>query len=220
MLRVKICGITNIDDALLAAKLGADALGFIFYPKSPRYVSPQTAGEIIRQLPPFVERVGVFVDENLAKIEQVVEQTGITTVQLSGQESPEFCHQLRFPVIKTFRVHAGSVIPEITEYHVQGYLFDAYDPYLPGGTGKTCDWKTAKTAKKFGHLILAGGLKAKNITEALEYVQPYGVDICSGVEKVPGQKDHDKLRQIFTIINRFRYESSNWEEDFKSQVAW
>ncbi|RKY76660.1 phosphoribosylanthranilate isomerase [candidate division KSB1 bacterium] len=209
MLRVKICGITNIDDALLAARLGADALGFIFYPKSPRYVSPQAAGEIIHQLPPFVERVGVFVDENLAKIKQIVKQSGITTVQLSGQESPEFCHQFHLPVIKTFRVQGGRVFPQIAEYHVHGYLFDAYDPHLPGGTGKTCDWKIAREAKKFGHLILAGGLKAENLAEALEYVQPYGVDICSGVEQAPGHKDYDKLRQVFTIINRFRYGNSN-----------
>ena len=160
MIRIKICGITNLEDALLAAELGADALGFIFYPKSPRYVAPEAAREIIAQLPPFVVSVGVFVDEEAAVVRDLAAQVGLDWIQVHGQESPEYCRSLGRRVIKGFRIKDESSLKDLEPYRgaVQAFLLDTYKKGQVGGTGEVFDWQLAREAKKYGQIILAGGL--------------------------------------------------------------
>ena len=160
MVRIKICGITNLEDALLAAELGADALGFIFYAKSPRHVAPETAREIIAQLPPFVAAVGVFVDEAAAVVQELAARVGLDWVQLHGQESPEYCRNLGRKVIKGFRIQDEDSLRRLADYQgaAQALLLDTYKKGQVGGTGEIFDWHLARKAKKYGHIILAGGL--------------------------------------------------------------
>jgi phosphoribosylanthranilate isomerase len=200
MTRVKVCGITTSDDALLAADLGADALGFIFYPKSPRYIPPPEAAEIIRRLPPFVASVGVFVDCPSQEINSIVEACCLTAVQLHGNETPDFCKQFRVKVIKAFRVKESGLPPEITRYETDAILLDAFVKGMPGGTGKTFSWEVAREAKRHGRVILAGGLNCDNIRKAIEDVRPYAVDVSSGVEKAPGKKDPKRLTEFMTKV--------------------
>ncbi len=196
MVRVKICGITNLEDALLAAELGVDALGFIFYPKSPRAVSPGAAREIIRRLPPFVLTVGVFVDDEPARVEEIAAYAGLDWLQLHGAESPDYCRTVGRRVIKGFRVKGEESLPQLAPYQgaVQAFLLDAYKPGKPGGTGETFDWELARQAKAYGPLILAGGLTPENVAGAIRVAQPAAVDVASGVEAAPGKKDPDKLK--------------------------
>lgn len=196
MVRVKICGMTNRDDALLAAELGADALGFIFYPKSPRAITPEAAREIIRRLPPFVLTVGVFVDEEPARVEEIAAFTGLDWLQLHGAESPEYCRAMGRRVIKGFRIKGEESLALLAPYHgaVQAFLLDTYRPGTPGGTGQTFDWELARRAKEFGPIILAGGLTPDNVAEAIHTVRPAAVDVASGVEAAPGKKDPNNLK--------------------------
>ena len=189
MTRVKVCGITTLEDALRAADLGADALGFIFYPKSPRYIVPQDAAEIIRNLPPFIASVGVFVDSPYEEVDSIAAECSLTAVQLHGKETPEFCGQFRTRVIKAFRVRDAQLPPEIDHYRTHAILLDTFVEGSHGGTGKTFSWEAALEAKKFGRIILAGGLNCENIRSAVETVRPYAVDVSSGVEMAPGKKD-------------------------------
>ena len=192
MIRVKICGITNYEDALKAVELGASALGFVFAP-SPRAVDPAVAGKIIARLPPWIATVAVFVNEKPVKIMQVMAQGNIDWVQLHGEELPEECEQLNLKIIKTVKDNI-NIIPE---YKVAGILLDAYDPARAGGTGKLYDWNKAKEAKKYGKpIILAGGLTPDNVKEAIAVVRPYGVEASSGVEKEPGKKDYKKMEMF------------------------
>jgi len=195
MVKVKICGITNIEDAMKAVEYGADALGFVFFRRSPRKVTPDAARDIIRQIPPFITTVGVFVDEDPAWIEKIIERTGLSTVQLHGNEKPAAC-ELSRPVIKGIRVRDGNEIEMIKDYDVSGILLDAYLPETPGGTGRIFNWQHAATAvEKFDKpIILAGGLTCENVEEAVKQVRPYGVDVSSGLEREKGKKDHEKLR--------------------------
>jgi len=212
MFKVKICGITNIGDALEAVRLGADALGFVFAP-SPRKVEPLKAKQIINKLPPWISVVGVFVDEQIEYIQKIVQQAGLDWVQLHGKETPEYCRALGGKQIKAFRVKDSSSLGLIREYPCAGILLDAYDssvlglpsrrgvPPRMGGTGKLFDWDLAVTAKQFGKpIILAGGLTPENIKEAVEKVNPYGVDVSSGVEINPGKKDYKKLERFITAV--------------------
>lgn len=194
--RVKICGITNLEDALKASELGADALGFIFYKKSPRSISPRTAGLIIRELPPFVVPVGVFVDEEPGKVLSIAAETGISTVQLHGSESPEYCERLGLKVIKAIRIKERSDIMRLRAYNVSAYLLDTFREGVPGGTGETFDWDIAIEAKALGRVILSGGLNPENVREAISKVEPYAVDASSGLEEKPGKKDHLKLTKF------------------------
>ncbi|MBW7957187.1 MAG: phosphoribosylanthranilate isomerase [Deltaproteobacteria bacterium] len=201
-MRVKICGITNLEDALKAAELGADSLGFIFYKKSPRYISPRTAGLIIRELPPFITPVGVFVDEELTKVAATAAETGICTAQLHGSESPEYCERLGIKVIKAIRVRDMADINRLRPYNVSAYLLDTFKEGVHGGTGETFDWDIAVEAKALGRIILSGGLNPENVKEAVEKVRPYAVDACSGVEikDRPGRKDHTKLKEFMERV--------------------
>src|SRR4030042_5564731 len=168
MVRIKICGITDLEDALLAANLGAQSLGFIFYPRSRRSVAPEVAGEIIRQLPPFVLSVGVFVDEDAALVREIAARVGLDWVQLHGKESPDYCRSLGRRVIKGFRIQDEGSLDALGQYQgaVQAFLLDTYQPGLPGGTGETFDWHLARRAQPYGPIILDGGLNDKNVAEA------------------------------------------------------
>jgi phosphoribosylanthranilate isomerase len=202
MARIKICGITNLEDARLAADLGAHALGFIFYPKSPRSVRPDAARDIIRALPPFVLTVGVFVDEDAGVVRDIASQAGLDWVQVHGSESPDYCKSLGRRVIKGFRVRGEEIFGELNRYKgaVQAFLLDAYKSGLPGGTGETFDWDLARRAATCGPIILAGGLTANNIAEAIRVAQPAAVDVASGVEAAPGRKDPVQLREFFRAL--------------------
>lgn len=202
MIKIKICGITNLDDALFAAEYGADALGFNFYKKSPRYIEPQKAAEIIAQLPPFVMPVGVFVNEREDRIREIQRMTCIQSVQFHGDESPEFCQRFEARVIKAFQVKDKESLKVMAHYRVGAFLLDSYREGMRGGTGVTFDWHLAVVAKTFGKIILAGGLTPENVAEAVKLVQPYGVDVAGGVEKEKGIKDQGKIKKFITEVRR------------------
>ena len=209
MIRVKICGITRVADAEKSVELGADALGFIFA-KSPRQITPQKARDITRRISPFVKTVGVFVNERPAKIREIMDFCGLDLVQLHGNESVSSCSELAPRVIKAFRVQGEESLLQIAEYknHVRAILLDAYQKGLNGGTGKTFDWRLAVKAKKTGiPMVLSGGLDADNITEALERVNPFAIDISSGIEKRPGIKDHGRMRAFMRKIKDYEPEA-------------
>jgi len=196
---IKICGITNLADALLAVELGADALGFIFYRQSKRYIAPALVADISRVLPPFVTKVGVFVNESEAGIKQALTACRLDVVQLHGDELPDFCRKFPVKVIKAIRVRDESSLGAATEYDVDAILLDTYTSSERGGTGMTFDWTLAKKATKLlkPRIILSGGLTPENVGEAIRQVQPYAVDVASGVESEPGRKDTEKLRRFF-----------------------
>jgi phosphoribosylanthranilate isomerase len=203
MTKVKICGITNRADALTAAELGADALGFVFYPKSPRYIEPERAREIISRLGPFVIPVGVFVNEERKKIKEIIAVSGIEAVQLHGEESPFYCASFRnVKVIKAFRVSDEFDPKRLSHYAVDACLLDAYSKAAYGGTGETFSWEMARRAKAYGRIILAGGLTPENVARAIREVGPYAVDVSSGVECSPGVKDREKMRAFLAQANR------------------
>lgn len=195
--RVKICGITNQEDAEVAAEAGADALGFVFYRKSPRFVTPEDAAKIISSLPPFISKVGVFVDERPDEIARSAAVSGIDTVQLHGQENPEYCRSVGLPIIKAFAIKSEQSLAAIPLFAVSGFLLDSYVPGQSGGTGTVFNWELAVEAKRYGRpLILAGGLTPENIQEAVQFVRPFAVDVSSGVEQSPKRKDAQKI-QLF-----------------------
>ena len=195
MTKIKICGLTNLDDASAAIDFGADALGFVFYKKSPRNISPEKAAAIIAKLPVFTTTVGVFVNETREEILKIVNQTGVSVIQLHGEEPPEACLLTR-KVIKGIRIKSLESLEPLKRYQglVSAFLLDAYDPHMPGGTGQVFNWNIALEAKDFGRVILAGGLTPENISEAIRVVKPYAVDVSSGVELDKGKKDHQKMR--------------------------
>jgi len=201
MIGVKICGITHIGDAYAAAESGADALGFIFYPRSRRYIAPERAKEIIQKIPGSIGRVGVFVNQEIQAVKEIVSFCGLRLIQLHGDESPQYCGQ--FPMsslIKTVSHWAEEEIQKLENYAVKAILVDAREPGCYGGTGKNSDWALALKVKKNHPLILAGGLNKENIRRAIETVRPDAVDINSGVETSPGKKDPHQIREIMEII--------------------
>lgn len=202
MVLVKICGITNLEDALAAVEAGADALGFNFYPPSPRYVAPETARAIVEQLPKGVLTVGVFVNEALDAIQQTAAAAGVSALQLHGHESPEYCKALRGrQLIKAFAVGEEFAPEAVLGYDVDAIMLDAFSREMFGGTGKTSDWAIARrTRELFPKLFLAGGLSAENVGEAIAHVRPYAVDACSRLESVPGQKDHARVRAFVAAV--------------------
>jgi phosphoribosylanthranilate isomerase len=201
--RVKICGITNLDDALAAIDFGADALGFVFFRSSPRYISYRDAAEIIRRLPPFINTVGVFVNENPGQLKEAISMTGINVVQLHS-EGPSKMPPLPCPVIKAIRVKSLDSLDPLINIKdvVSAFLLDTYTPDVFGGTGQIFNWEIAVEAKQFGRIILAGGLTPDNISEAVKHVKPYGVDVSSGVEAEKGKKDHKKLKLFIDHAKR------------------
>jgi phosphoribosylanthranilate isomerase len=201
MVKVKICGITNLEDALAAVKWGADALGFVFAP-SPRQVTRQQVANIVAGLPPFVCKVGVFVDSELQEVEETMRACGLDLAQLHGSESPDLCQELFPRVIKSFRVEDESVLDLLPQYKVSAYLLDSYDVALKGGTGRSFDWGIAKKARQYGPIILSGGLTSANVRQAIVQVRPYAVDVSSGVESKPGVKDHAKLRAFLEVAKK------------------
>ena len=207
MIQVKICGITNKEDALCAAGCGAVALGFIFYLHSPRYIKPADARKIVGVLPDDLVKVGVFVNEKVDEIKRVMEYCGLDMIQLHGDETPEFCRE--FPsaqVIKTVELKNEADFVYAKSYHVGAILVDSRHAGLYGGTGKKANWELACRVKNKKPLILSGGLNEKNVAEALKVVAPAALDINSGVESEPGKKDHAKLARIFDIIQHANVE--------------
>jgi len=202
--KVKICGITNIDDALSATDFGADALGFIFVKSSPRYITPRAAQKIIQELPPFVVPVGVIDEMAHNGILEIIGQTGIGCVQLHGEEMPKQIRQYPVPVVQSFRVDSDFDPEILRRYRGPAYLLDTKVSGVLGGTGQTFDWEIAVQAKKYGRIILAGGLNPENILEAARRVQPYAVDINSGVEERPGKKDLTKLKLLFEQLKQVK----------------
>ncbi|HEY6874656.1 MAG TPA: phosphoribosylanthranilate isomerase [Geobacteraceae bacterium] len=196
MIRAKICGITNGEDALQAVEAGADALGFVFHEKSPRRVSPEQAAAIVKALPPFVQAVGLFVNADLAFVNATLDRCRLDLAQLHGDEPPEYCDQVNRRVIKAFRIKGIESLDPIKNYRVAGYLLDAWSPAAYGGTGTSFNWEVAKMAEKYGPVILAGGLTPENVRQAVESVAPYAVDVSSGVESAPGRKDHVKVAEF------------------------
>jgi phosphoribosylanthranilate isomerase len=200
--KIKICGITRADDAKLAVELGADILGFNFYPQSPRYLSFHQAEEIIRQIPTFMDTAAVFVNPSSTELKRVVEKGFFNWIQLHGDETPELCKSLNWinaRIIKAIRVQSADDIRRADTYPVDAILLDTFDKQLYGGTGKTFDWSLV------GHLyrrvFLAGGIGPDNIAEALER-GVYCIDICSGIESQPGKKDHQKMKLLFENIRK------------------
>jgi phosphoribosylanthranilate isomerase len=196
MVRVKICGITSLEDALTAVEAGADALGFVFHDESPRHVTPDEVAGIIAGLPPFVQTVGLFVNRPIEYVNETAARCRLDLVQLHGDEPPEFCDAVERRVIKAFRVKDITSLDPIRHYRVAAHLLDAYSPMAYGGTGLTFNWDIAASAKEFGPLILAGGLTPDNVREAMEAVKPYAVDVSGGVESAPGRKDAAKVREF------------------------
>jgi phosphoribosylanthranilate isomerase len=198
--RVKVCGTTRLKDALLAVACGADAIGFIFYKKSPRYVTAQTAKDICSKLPPFVHRVGVFVNESAETINRIAGRCGLDAVQLHGDESPAFCKKIKHRVIKAVRIKDSGSLGGLSQYTVDGYLLDTFKEDQWGGTGKVFDWTLAQRAKRYGPVIIAGGLNPRNVKKAIRQARPYGVDVSSGVEQSPGKKDPKKLKAFLKAV--------------------
>jgi phosphoribosylanthranilate isomerase len=205
MVRVKICGITNVDDALLACELGAGAIGLNFYEKSPRCVSPFSASKIIGKLPPFVAPVGIFVNWQAGPVTTLAKALGLAAVQLHGDEDPKLVREVAktISVIKALHVRKGSVLPAFAKYRgATAFLLDALHTGQYGGTGYTTDWSLAQIAAKSHRILLAGGLTPENVAKAILAVRPYAVDVTSGVESKPGKKDPGKLRAFFDEVAR------------------
>jgi phosphoribosylanthranilate isomerase len=206
MTEVKICGITNREDALTAVRAGADALGFIFYPASPRFVNPDQAREIIQALPGSTCRVGVFVDQDPEEVRGIMRFCGLDLIQLHGKESSDYCALFSPSVlIKAVSPDKEEDLAFLGDYPVKAILVDAGGPGRPGGTGRTCDWSLAKKAGESHRLILAGGLHPGNILLALETVSPQAVDVGTGVEAQPGKKDSGKVRQLVAAVKEFNH---------------
>ena len=193
MFQIKICGITNESDALHAVACGADALGFVFFTASPRSVTPEQARSIIARLPSEITTVGLFVNEQPEIVNQVAADSGIDLVQLHGDETAENCRQIGRPLIKALRVRNAESLAAWDQYPVTAILLDAWHPEKFGGTGEPCDWGLAADLARQTTIILAGGLSPENVAEAVKIVKPHAVDVSSGVEKSPGQKDPDKV---------------------------
>jgi phosphoribosylanthranilate isomerase len=211
---VKICGITRLEDAMAAVAAGADAVGFVFWPSSPRCVDPNHARAIVSALPPFVTSVGVFVDEAPEEVIRVADKVRLGAVQLHGSETPAYASELGLPVVKAVAIGApggnaasrapganDNAAPDIDAWPENVVLLlDVYDPIRRGGTGRTIDWTVAAEISRRRRVILAGGLTAGNVREAIAHVRPFGIDVSSGVETAPGIKDHERLKALFEAV--------------------
>ena len=203
MIKIKICGMTNLEDALFAANAGVDAVGFIFAP-SPRQVTPETVRAISLALPPSVMRVGVFVNEAPERVNALARECNLDAVQLHGDEAPEDCRKIEAQVIKAIRIKNNGSIPDLSAYEpiVSAFLFDTYSPNQRGGTGIPFDWTVLKTLSTTAHVMISGGLNADTLPLLLKTFTPYAVDLSSGVESAPGKKDHEKILEIVKLIRK------------------
>ncbi len=198
---VKICGNTNLGDAQAAVEAGADALGFVFYEKSPRHMTIPAAAGISKQLPGFVMRVGVFVNALKEEVDRAIGECGLNLLQFHGDEPPEYCSQFGLMSMKAFRMRDAGTLKEMAKFQTNAWLLDAYTPEAVGGSGEKFNWDLAVEAQKFGKpLFLAGGLTPENVAEAVRKVRPFGVDVSSGVEISPGRKDPAKLRAFINAV--------------------
>jgi phosphoribosylanthranilate isomerase len=199
--KVKICGITNAADAEAAVEAGADALGLMFYPGSSRFISMDKAQDMARRLPPYVIRTGVFADPNPSEVFAAIQLCQLNLLQFHGSETPEFCLQFGIMTMKAFRIKNADSLAAISAYRTDAYLLDSHVAGKPGGTGETFNWDLAVEAKKFGKpIFLAGGLTPQNVAEAVRKVQPFGVDVSSGVEQSPGKKDAKKMQDFIAAV--------------------
>lgn len=194
--RIKVCGMRELEEVAGVVAAGVDAIGLIFVEQSPRYIDPERAREIIASLPPFVDAVGVFVDQDAATVNELVRYCGLTMVQLHGAESPAYCAEIACRVMKVFRVRESTTREELVPYadEVSGFLFDTFQEKVAGGTGQTFDWNLLEKLAPPRPVILAGGLTPENVGEAVRQARPFAVDLNSGVEFAPGRKDLDKVR--------------------------
>lgn len=195
-----MCGITNTEDALSAVEMGADALGFIFYSGSKRYIDPAKASEIVSALPPFVSAVGVFVNQGIDEIKEAARISGIDTLQLHGDESPEFCAGLDYKVIKAIRVKDAVNTEEVELYPVRAILFDKHSDELYGGTGRSFDWGVLRDIEISKKIVISGGLTPENVSGAIEMIKPYAVDVSTGVEDSPGRKNRIKMKKFIEAV--------------------
>jgi phosphoribosylanthranilate isomerase len=202
MTRVKICGITSAEDALAAVEAGADALGFVFVPGTPRLVHPETAERIVAGLPPFVTAVGVFVDQPLEEVLRIAARCNLQAVQLHGDEPEAFSRRIPLKVIKAVRVRDAPDLRPIATYPAHAFLLDAFVEGQAGGTGSPISWDLAVQAKGHAPIILSGGLRPETVGLAVRRVRPYGVDVSSGVEMRPGRKDHQKVREFIAAVRQ------------------
>jgi phosphoribosylanthranilate isomerase len=196
--KIKICGITNGEDARVAVAAGADALGFVMYGKSPRCVKPGVVSAIVAGLPPFVLPIGVFVNEDADRVRMLMDECGFALAQLHGDESATYCQSLGRPALKAIRLKDRGSFLALAEFqgraNVRGFIIDAFGDHAYGGTGQTVDWALAAEAARAVPILLAGGLTPSNVAEAIRQVRPYGVDVSSGVEEHPGKKDPVKVK--------------------------
>ena len=197
-MKIKICGLTNAEDASAAVEAGADAVGFVFNKKSPRCAETAAVKAIVKELPPFVLPIGVFVNEDAKVVRDIMDSCGLTLAQLHGDETAAYCEMLGRPVLKAIRIRDRRSFLALAEFQgrarVRGFLIDAFSPDAYGGTGQVADWSLAAEAASAATILLAGGLTPLNVSDAIRRVRPYGVDVSSGVEVSPGKKDHAKLR--------------------------
>ena len=202
--RIKVCGITESEDARAAVAAGADGLGFIFVPQSPRHIEPDMVRKITRGLPPLVDAVGVFVDEEIEAVQEIMQYCCLSFVQLHGSETPGYCENISCRVIKSFSIGQETKIGDFTPYAeaVSGFLLDTYHKDMAGGTGLTFDWQLLEHIKPPGPLVLAGGLTPDNVGDAIRQVKPFAVDVNSGVEYQPGRKDPDKLKSFVHAVRK------------------
>ncbi|MBX3008468.1 MAG: phosphoribosylanthranilate isomerase [Melioribacteraceae bacterium] len=210
-MKVKICGITNIEDAILSAELGADMLGFIFYPQSKRYISPEKCKDIIAEVPTGIKKVGVFVNDSYEVINRIVEQTKIDVVQLHGDETTSVIHKIKADVIKAFRVSNNFDFAQIEIFKKYQILLDSSDANNYGGTGKTFHWDIIPEDLR-DKIILAGGISVENIEYVFDNIYPLGVDLSSSLEISPGKKDPVKLKDFFAIIKKLKGKNVNYHE--------
>jgi len=202
--KIKICGITTVNQAKQIAAMEVNALGFILYKKSPRYIAPTKVKEILQRLSPLIKSVGVFVDEPIEKISNIYQTSGLDTVQLSGGETPEYCQELSqrgVSWIKSFRIKNDVDEEELERYGREYILLDAWSADEFGGTGKTFDWKLIENLQQKFKIILAGGINPNNVAKAVRLLEPYAIDVSSGVETSPGVKSLDKIEQLITRVN-------------------
>ena len=200
LMKIKTCGITNLDDALLCESEGADALGFIFYKKSKRYIEPELVKNIVKHLSPFTMKVGVFVNDSVDFINKTASELNLNAVQLHGEESPDIIEKINLPVIKSFRINNEFDFSILEKYSNNSFLFDTYSDSVYGGTGKIFNWELIPKEIK-NKIILAGGISIDNIEDIFTNVKPAAVDISSSLESEPGRKDKDKVKEFFKKIN-------------------